>query len=337
MRSPPKKESLGKMFPLRWSFGSKDRKKTNLGPEITLTQPGELVEYLESGRRPRCTKDPIVSLVASPVQVKTQPVESTPNGRTTVGGTEQGRWRDPDSPRVPEGQRRPGSERGSANTTKSRDENTVTRKTSKKKQEQQGKSQDGQFHRGSSSGLHPSQSEGRDSTLKKSLNQPAGATRSSYPRSHTQPTEASGNKIDDTQSLSVVKTGTIKKDVRGQEPCQARSPTSKNSSKLPVPNGAPSGIITEDKKANGTHRSSGRHTNKPLVNSKETHIKRAHSSSSLQTKTDLNLRRTMSLQRNGLAPQKGLMADKHTNNMLQRNRYSTTSLGRQRPVPESCF
>ncbi|XP_062875156.1 ubiquitin carboxyl-terminal hydrolase 43 [Trichomycterus rosablanca] len=358
MRSPPKnKESLGKIFPLRWSFGSKDRKKMNSVPQITPTQPGELVEYLESGRRPRCTKDPIVSLVASPVQVKAQPAGSTvssPTGSSSVSRVEHGRWHEPDSPRVPEGQRRPASDRGSANahvTTKSRDENSVARRTSKKRQEQQGKSQDGQFPRGSTSGLHSgagiatgtnSASDSKDSMLKRNWNQPAGATR-------TARMELSGSKSDETQIiLSHVKTGTIKKDyqskdVRGQEPCQGRSVMSRSSTKLPVSNGTPSGMVVEDKKANGTHRSSGRHSNKPLVNGKESHnggmanIKRAHSSSSLQTKTDLNLRRTVSLQRNGLASHKGLSTDKHSNSMLQRNRYSTTSLGRQRPVPESCF
>jgi len=36
-------------------------------------------------------------------------------------------------------------------------------------------------------------------------------------------------------------------------------------------------------------------------------------------------------------PHKGLAVDKSSYATLQRIRYSSTSLGRQRPVPESCF
>ncbi|CAM9300772.1 unnamed protein product, partial [Lampetra planeri] len=59
MRSPTKpKETLSKVLPLRWSFGGRGRIKHSVH-----THPAELVEYLESGRRPRCTKDPIITLV----------------------------------------------------------------------------------------------------------------------------------------------------------------------------------------------------------------------------------------------------------------------------------
>ncbi|CAB1344664.1 unnamed protein product [Coregonus sp. 'balchen'] len=67
MRTPTKnKETLNKVLPLRWSFGSKDRRKTAAEPApapIPTPAPVELVEYLESGRRPRCTKDSIVNLM----------------------------------------------------------------------------------------------------------------------------------------------------------------------------------------------------------------------------------------------------------------------------------
>ncbi len=102
-----------KVLPLRWSFASKDRRK----PSSVAPQTGndELVEYLESGRRPRCTKEPIVSIVASPSQVKAQPREddslSSPSCSSSV---ERCSYQGPDSPRLPEGQSRPAADSSSA-------------------------------------------------------------------------------------------------------------------------------------------------------------------------------------------------------------------------------
>lgn len=62
MRTPTRpKEALSKVLPLRWSFGSRDHIR-----RPSPVQSEELVEYLESGRRPRCTKESIVVLVATP-------------------------------------------------------------------------------------------------------------------------------------------------------------------------------------------------------------------------------------------------------------------------------
>lgn len=354
LRSPTKnKENLGKVLPLRWSFGSKDRKKVASVPQSTQPQPGELVEYLESGRRPRCTKEPIVSLVASPAQGKAQvPGEdalSSPSGSSSFSGAERGSCREPDSPRVPEGQSRPASDRG---TTKGRDDGFLARRTSKRRQEQHVKSQDGQSCRESTAGLQPgtSTSESKDSTLKQLWNQPAGATRILC--SQNQQEDDAASRTEEIQGIPAflmpgnVKKDSQSKDMRAKEGSQGRTPTNKSSNKLSVSNGTPNGLVVEEKKGSSTQRSSSaRYYNKTLINAKETHsgsggdIKRALSSSSLQSRLDLNLRRTVSLQRNGLLvpPQKGQTADKPSYNTMQRNRYSTTSLGRQRPVPESCF
>lgn len=354
LRSPSKnKENLGKVLPLRWSFGSKDRKKVTSVPQITAPRPGELVEYLESGRRPRCTKDPIVSLVASPAQGKAQlPVDdslSSPSGSSGFSGAERGSFREPDSPRVPEGQSRPASDRGA---TKGRDESLLIRRTSKRRQEQHGKTQDGLSRRESTAGTNTanSTSESKDSTLKRHWNQPAGAIRTFC--SQNQQDDVTGSRNEEIQRIPAflmpgnVKKDNQSKDIRAKETAQGRTLTHKSSNKLSVSNGTPNGLVAEEKKGNSTHRSSSaRYYNKTLINGKESHtggggdIKRALSSSSLQSRLDLNLRRTVSLQRNGLLvpPQKGQSADKPSYNTLQRNRYSTTSLGRQRPVPESCF
>ncbi|KAM5135356.1 ubiquitin carboxyl-terminal hydrolase 43 isoform 2-T2 [Mantella aurantiaca] len=50
------KLSLSKAMPLRWSFGAKDKAKP---------KTGELVEYLESGRRPKYTNESIVPLMTT--------------------------------------------------------------------------------------------------------------------------------------------------------------------------------------------------------------------------------------------------------------------------------
>ncbi|KAK2829346.1 hypothetical protein Q7C36_017336 [Tachysurus vachellii] len=362
LRSPTKnKETLSKVLPLRWSFGSKDRKKVTSVPQITTPRSGELVEYLESGRRPRCTKDPIVSLVASPAQGKAQvPVDdslSSPSGSSGFSGAERGSCRESDSPRVPEGQSRPGSDRSAS---KGRDEGLLVRRTSKRRQEQHGRSQDGQSCRESSAGVQPgtstaqslsnSTSESKDSTIKRHWNQPGGATRTLC--SQNQQEDVAGSNNEETDGIpAFLMSGNVKKDsqsknIRAKETAQGRTITHKSSNKLSVSNGTPNGLVAEEKKGNGTHRSSSaRYYSKTLINGKDSHsgsggdIKRALSSSSLQSRLDLNLRRTVSLQRNGLLvpPQKGQSTDKPSYNTLQRNRYSTTSLGRQRPVPESCF
>ncbi|KAI5619161.1 ubiquitin carboxyl-terminal hydrolase 43 [Silurus asotus] len=362
LRSPTKnKENLGKVLPLRWSFGSKDRKKVTSVPPTTTPHPVELVEYLESGRRPRCTKEPIVSLVASPAQGKSQlPVEdslSSPSSSSGLSGADRGSCRETDSPRIPEGQSRPSSNRSA---TKGRDESLLSRRSSKRRQEQHGKSQDGHSCRESTAGLQPGSSsaqglsystgESKDSTLKRIWNQPTVATRTSG--SQNQQDDVAGSRSDEVQGIPAflmpgnVKKDNQSKDIRAKEAGQGRTLTNKSSNKLSVSNGTPNGLVVEEKKGNGTHRSSSaRYYNKTQINGKESsigsggNIKRALSSSNLQSRLDMNLRRTVSLQRNGLLvpSQKGCTADKPSYNTLQRNRYSTTSLGRQRPVPESCF
>ncbi|XP_048104530.1 ubiquitin carboxyl-terminal hydrolase 43a [Alosa alosa] len=93
MRTPTKaRDTLSKVLPLRWSFGSKSRHKPAPGPEPAAQAPAELVEYLESGRRPRCTKDPIVTLVGSPSgrdgpQGQLPPATSSSSSLSCVGRT----------------------------------------------------------------------------------------------------------------------------------------------------------------------------------------------------------------------------------------------------------
>ncbi|KAK1798184.1 hypothetical protein P4O66_000676 [Electrophorus voltai] len=363
MRSPTKsKENLSKVLPLRWSFGSKDQKKPTTIPHTSPAQPGELVKYLESGRRPRCTKEPIVSLVASPAQVTTQHHEgdslSSPSGSSSFSGVERGSCHGPDSPKVPEGQ-----SRGPANTyAKGQDQGSLTRRSLKRtRPEQHGKNQNGLSKHGACTGHKPGGSASnslppsRDSTLKRLWRQPAGASK--ILDNQTRSEGVSGCKSDETRSsggvLSFLKTGSIKKDNQSKdgtagEMGQGKTSTNKSLSKLSLSSGMLNGVVAEEKKANGVQKSNnGRNNSKAMVNGRGSlngsarvaDIKRAHSSSNIQCRLDLSLRRTVSLQRSGpLVPtHKELTADKPSYATLQRSRYSTTSLGRQKHVPESCF
>ncbi|KAG5832898.1 hypothetical protein ANANG_G00296080 [Anguilla anguilla] len=87
--------------PPRPSLRPRDRHRS--APDFAPVPPlasGELVEYLESGRRPRCTKDSIIPLMTSPP-------EEVPQHPRPPGGGPLG------SARVPTGQCGPPVERGS--------------------------------------------------------------------------------------------------------------------------------------------------------------------------------------------------------------------------------
>jgi len=112
MRSPTKtREALTKVLPLRWSLGAKERS----GPAQQTPRPAQLVEYLESGRRPRCSREPIASLVATPPLAATPPpvsraaqaLGSDGGQRDPGGGGGGGGGGSSPSPRRPEGQSRP--------------------------------------------------------------------------------------------------------------------------------------------------------------------------------------------------------------------------------------
>uniref|UniRef100_UPI003AAEA8FE ubiquitin carboxyl-terminal hydrolase 43-like n=1 Tax=Centroberyx gerrardi TaxID=166262 RepID=UPI003AAEA8FE len=374
MRSPTKpKEALSKVLPLRWSFGSKDRTKHS-----AQNQPGELVEYLESGRRPRCTKDPIITLVATPPQRSAQgrafdvgqrDLGSSPSG-SSLSCTDRLSSDTCYSPKIPEGQSRPGVERsisqGASNSSsvKARDDGSLGQRSSKRARQDQGRTLDLQLQRGAILGGHISHSAppSRDSTLRRTKVQTGTTSRAQRDllQMIMHPEERKGQKGEEGRShdslLSFFKPGFMKKDIqrtpsKGQDRRmnghgQLGKLASSNLAKLSLSNGTLTAVALEDKKANGIPRCDTHNCKAQLVNGKAVHhnpvdIKRAHSSSNIQTKLDLTLRRCASLQRNGeIAPpaaHRSLLSDKPSYATLQRTRYSTTSLGRQRPVPESCF
>lgn len=373
MRSPTKpKDTLNKVLPLRWSFGSRDRIKHS-----AQTQSGELVEYLESGRRPRCTKDPIITLVATPPQ-------RNPHGRVFEAGqdcsspsgsslscTDRVSSESCYSPKIPEGQSRTFAERNighggdnGSKDVKARDDDSLRRRSSKRARPDQGRTLEFQLHRGAILGGQFSHSAppSRDSTLRRSKVH-IGAT----PRAQKdllqmvlQPEDRRvqrGHEGRSQESLfSFFKPGFLKKDiprspVKGQEKRLKDHEdlgrlASSNLAKLSLSNGTLTAAALEERKGAGGPNCDGHNCKVQLVNGKAgshdpVDIKRAHSSSNIQTKLDLTFRRCASLQRNGEvtipAAHRVLLADKPGYATLQRTRYSTTSLGRHGAFPEACF
>ncbi len=323
------KPGPNKVLPLRWSFASKDRRK----PSSVAPQTGndELVEYLESGRRPRCTKEPIVSIMASPSQVKAQPREddylSSPSCSSSV---ERCSYQGADSPRLPEGQSRPAADLSGVTS------NGSLAKNSTKTRQEHERTQASKSLQGSPNALSNcttnSASHSRDSTLKQLRNQTAG-TRGTHP-SQTQ-TSTGESKSKDGAVISTTQ-------LQNKETGHRKTLSNKSLTKLSLSNGTLNGKGIEMRKTGTAHKSTSNAVNSRdnQVCSSTTDIRHAHSSSNIQSRLDMTLKRTLSLQRNSPmapAPHKGPAVDKSSYATLQKIRYSSTSLGRQRPVPESCF
>lgn len=371
MRSPTKpKDSLSKVLPLRWSFASKDRIK-----HPAQTQPGELVEYLESGRRPRCTKDPIVTLVATPPQRNAQGRAfdvghdcSSPSG-SSLSCTDRPSSDTCYSPKIPAGQSRPCVERNishavcNSSNVKARDYGSLRQRSSKRARQDQGRTLDLQFQlqRGAFLVGHISHSAppSRDSTLRRTKVQAGVTSRAQKDllQMVIQAEDRRGQRGQEGRShdslLSFFKPGFMKKDIpgspiKGQDSRrmnghgQLGKLASSDLAKLSLSNGTLTTAALEDRKASVIPSCNAQNCKVLLLNGKAGNhdpvdIKRAHSSSNIQTKLDLTFRRCASLQRNGevVAPpaHRILLSDKPGYATLQRTRYSTTSLGRHRPVP----
>uniref|UniRef100_A0A8C8DVP1 ubiquitinyl hydrolase 1 n=1 Tax=Oryzias sinensis TaxID=183150 RepID=A0A8C8DVP1_9TELE len=369
MRSPTTpKESLNKVLPLRWSFGSKDRIKNS-----AQTQSEELVEYLESGRRPRCTKDPIITLVATPplrnahgrvLQVGQDC--SSPSG-SSLSGTDRLSADICYSPKIPEGQSRTCVDRllslrgADGGQSASREDDSLRQGPLKRLRPEQGRLLDFQLHKGAILGGQMSYSAppSRDSTLRRTKVQTGGPPRaqkdSLQAGLHPEDRKDQGGEEGSSQDnlLSYLKPVFMKKDIlRSPVKLQERRMNghlgklaSSNSAKLSLSNGTLTAAALEDKRGGGIQSCDSHLSRAPLLNGKAgsldpVDIQRAHSSSSIQNKLDLTFRRCASLQRNGevAAPpaHRLLLSDKPGSSPLQGTRYSTTSLGRHRLVPEAC-
>ncbi|KAM9745609.1 ubiquitin carboxyl-terminal hydrolase 43 [Menidia menidia] len=330
MRSPSKpKDSLSKVLPLRWSFGSKDRVKRSV-----RAQSGELVEYLESGRRPRCTKDPIIALVATPPQRRVLDCGSP--GGSSLSCPDRPASDAGCSPKIPEGQSRPPGERPAGQGL------------SKRARPDQGRTVvDFQLHRGAILGGHMSHSAppSRDSTLRRTKLQTGGCPRGQ--KDSLLPEDRRGHRGEEARSqeslLSFFRPVLVRKDIPRSPASEREKRTNGHLAETSLSNGTLTAEALEERRGGGTHGRkaqllNGRagnlypplHPPHPLGYGGAATLGRAHSSSSIQPQLDLTFRRCASLQRNGeVAPPPHahclLPAEKPAHAAL-RTRYSTTSL-----------
>ncbi|KAM3864738.1 ubiquitin carboxyl-terminal hydrolase 43a [Diretmus argenteus] len=379
MRTPTKtKDTLSKVLPLRWSFGSKDRRKPNPEPPLVpAPAPVELVEYLESGRRPRCTKEPIVTLMTGPTGTKEAAgayVQSPSVGSMSCIGRAAENLL-PESPQVPEGQRSSSYKTASLRRTKgsqtredgtttissSSSSNTLTRRKDARKQSSSKSSQDTERRRSSTTGVQSSYSTPslHDGTLRRGKGDRGdkvhrGDVQGDHQGSHGgDPKPKKGEAPKGHEGLlSFFKGNFLKKDKESRRSKEGESGRGggeeggrRSSSRLSLSNGAVGGgTVVEGGKSNGLGRLGDELANGKIGRS-TTDIRRSQSSSNIPTKAEHSMRRTASLHRNGKsaapaqapAPPRSLTTDKPSYGTLQRTRYSTTSLGRKRTVPESSF
>lgn len=364
MRAPSKpKDPLSKVLPLRWSLGSKDRRKHDpVPPAVREPGPAELVQYLESGRRPRCTKDSIITLMSEPRGRKDVPegqaAAGVPfSGNTSLGCDVKSRV---ESPQVPEGQRRPSEkttsskgrkasqtkDESSTNISSSSSSSTLTRRKEGRKQSFP-VAQDEEANRSASAAVEPSCSTPSlgDGTLRRQKGE--RAEREHHSSHEGKSKIKKGEFPKNREGLFSFFRGKVKKEKESKKAREGESgrdvgeeETSRTLSRLSLSNGA---AVRETGAKEGRSIGSDQRQSDETANGKvaqrTTVIKRSQSSSNIPTKTEHSVHRTASLHRNGMSagPPRSLTADKPSYGTLQRSRYSTTSLGRKRNVPESSF
>lgn len=356
MRVPSKpKDTLNKVLPLRWSLGSKDRRKHDpVAPAVKEPGPAELVQYLESGRRPRCTKDSIVTLMSEPRGTRDVPEGQASSASVQASGSASCEIKPRvESPQVPEGQRRPSekttsSRGGKASQTKDESSTTVSSSSggstlTRRKEGRKQSLPDKETSRSASAGVQPSSSTPSlgDGTLRRQKGE--RAEREHHSSHEGKSKTKKGEFPKSHEGLFSFFKGKIKKEKQPQKPREgdfSEEETSRTLSRLSLSNGsamrgtgAKEGRSSVSDQRRSDEMANGKVPQRPVV------IKRSQSSSNIPTKTEHSVHRTASLHRNGMSagPPRGLTADKPSSSTLQRTRYSTTSLGRKRNVPESSF
>ncbi|CAL1601633.1 unnamed protein product [Knipowitschia caucasica] len=355
LRAPSKtKDTLSKVLPLRWSLGSKDRRKHEpAAPSVQEPAPVELVQYLESGRRPKCTKDPIESLMTGPTNTRERAQGQSAGGRSfgVASMSCLAKSREDlvcESPQVPQGQRRSSEKTGSLRRSKkdplreeptsissSSSSNTLTRRKDPKKQHS---FKDTESRR--SSAVHASYSSpslhedtlGRskgEKTERRNANEGHSKVKGDLPKNQE-------------GLLSFLKGNFLKKDSKKskeEDSKKAEEGSRRTLSRLSLSNGASGGGTVDKPRSSTSNPMGGELANGKLQRTSE--IKRSQSSSNIPTKADQSIRRTASLHRNGITSSGHAASQtaehKSSHGTLQRSRYSTTSLGRKRTVPESSF
>lgn len=305
------KLSLSKAMPLRWSFGAKDKAKP---------KTGELVEYLESGRRPKYTNESIVPLM------------------TTVPSTDK-------SKSEPQSKSNPVHNHGASGTNSASGQSRPTT-TSSKTDPSDGKLRERVSRQDSSAVTMkadgPSQSQHRTSGVdgRSALNHiekdkaNSGKKGDGNQRILTKDSDSSRPRTTESGHLEgkPAKSGLLKKESRSQSASEnIKSELHNRTARTSLPNGV-------DGRTSSTMP---RHQKEDLIPSiDQMDIRRAHSSTNVQNRVDWTMKRSASLYKNGSASHQAsrqVAAEKSSSGTLQRMRYQTSSLGRKKNVPESSF
>ncbi|CAM5097379.1 unnamed protein product [Natator depressus] len=355
MKVSPTKPKLGatKPVPLRWSFAARDR------PQAAS---GELVEYLESGRRPRYTNESIVPLMTGGSE--NTPVPARPLLNPAATGKDQGTG---------------GAGRASGNSQGAgggaaeshgkappATEMAGTLKRSSKPKEEAGQPQrtSKKLELPINSGGPRSAEEPKSNGSKGSSNGAARAGTLPHPHRSLRARGAPGRDEDHDQrtpakagehgrdrdpeaerqlegKFTIFRAGFLKKEPKrpGESEPPHTSEPAMGSSRTSLSNGTLS-VISEGR-ANGMLGRRGKEGQaNGRISRSEVDIKRSQSSASIHSKADWVLRRSASLYKNGGGSHQhshSVPLEKAAYGTLQRVKYHTASLGRKKPVPESSF
>lgn len=305
------KLSLSKAMPLRWSFGAKDKAKP---------KTGELVEYLESGRRPKYTNESIVPLMTG----VTSTDKSTSGPQPKVNHGASGTNSSGGQPRLTMTSSKTDISDGKSREKVSRqDSNVATMKGDEPSQSQHRTSGvDGPLSCDNLEKVKANsgkKGDGNQRVLTKDGN-------GSRPRT-SEPGHQEGKSAKS-------KSGLLKKEPRRQSASEnIKSELHNGTSRTSLSNG-----VLADGRTSGTMP---RRQKEDLTPSKaQMDIRRAHSSTNVQNKVEWTIKRSASLYKNGSASQQAsrqAAAEKSSSGTLQRVNYQTSSLGRKKTVPESSF
>ncbi|KAM4691704.1 ubiquitin carboxyl-terminal hydrolase 43 [Rhinophrynus dorsalis] len=323
------KLSISKAMPLRWSFGSKDRVKR---------ETGELVEYLESGRRPKYTNESIVPLMTAPSnsekegggsqtktsQSKVQGVNGTATNSSSGGHSKQiTSSSKTETPRI--------KPKEKANFH----ESTLSPGQGKNERSAQPKPRDTR-----SSGDVPS---GTNSTAADNIAKGKASSGRREDNSQRNPIKDGDNnrpRLSESEGQREGKSAKLRSSFVKKDTRRPSGPDTSSASGLS--NGVPRTSLSNGVLVDG--RTSGTMPRRPkeeLPNGKSpADIRRAHSSSNVQNKVEWTMKRSASLYKNGSASHqlsRPAATEKLPSNSQQRLKYQTSSLGRNKSVPESSF
>ncbi|XP_030063959.1 ubiquitin carboxyl-terminal hydrolase 43 [Microcaecilia unicolor] len=351
------KQGITKTIPLRWSFGSKERPQG---------ASGELVEYLESGRRPRYTNESIIPLMTGATSAESGPPVSKPMLNSAASMKDQdvraterinGSLQGDTTVDIIESQnnhhaatektkniKRNGKPKDDA-PHQSRTSKSLLNMVSRPKSEEPARSKgggnkvnsNGSVHSGNS--LPSCNSFGKDKGIS-GKNGDCDQRTSSKSRGNGSPGMLELERQHEGK-LKIFRNSFLKKDSKksAESERHSASETPNGSSRTSLSNGTLNAI--SDRRVNGIlpHQNKEELTEGRISRS-EQDIKQSQTAANIQSKAYWSLRRSASLHKNGEASHqqtRSVPVEKSSYGTLQRMKYHTASLGRKKSVPESSF